>query len=310
MNNCGNASPTSHVVAAVTTNHNNNNNNAISDNTNISNCITSNSNNSNNSATSTNNNYLHNSSNHSNYLMLPNHHQELHNHSPVHHQHQSLKHHTNNSSNGKTSVSNNFNKNLLQSTIQQQNSSGVLNVNNSIGSGSAKRTMDDVLKRLTNKMKGSSIREGRRQQQQQHQQQTSPSPTSGNRLVHLDFSFKFSCIIRCNAKNLVQHEDSEFTVNKKLFDFMRTLSDGKSYYRGYSRLILSMANFYTTPIKTNNESDVKRKVKRGVNSLTTLGQFIHTLKELKEIHFEIPAQLYFEKKNPFNNTPYKFMLSR
>ncbi|KAJ6641008.1 hypothetical protein Bhyg_05941, partial [Pseudolycoriella hygida] len=36
MNNCGNASPTSHVVAAVTTNHNNNN--AISDNTNISNC--------------------------------------------------------------------------------------------------------------------------------------------------------------------------------------------------------------------------------------------------------------------------------
>lgn len=183
MNNCGNASPTSHVVAAVTTNHNNN---AISDNTNISNCVTSNSNNSNNSATSTNNNYLHNS-NHSNYLMLPNHHQELHNHSPVHH-HQSIKHHTNNSSNGKTSVSNNFNKNLLQSTIQQ-NSSGVLNVNNSIGSGSAKRTMDDVLKRLTNKMKGSSIREGRRQQ---HQQQTSPSPTSGNRWVKFIFWFYFT----------------------------------------------------------------------------------------------------------------------
>lgn len=31
--------------------------------------------------------------------------------------------------------------------------------------------MDDVLKRLTNKMKGSSIREGRKQAQQQHQHQ-------------------------------------------------------------------------------------------------------------------------------------------
>ncbi|RZF33001.1 hypothetical protein LSTR_LSTR006255 [Laodelphax striatellus] len=201
---------------------------------------------------------------HNLHPLIHDHHQQLLQMSQHFHQHQDNNHHHHHHASDEKQMNS-------VSTMHLNNNSTTLNHNNSVGSG-GKRTMDDVLKRLTSKMNNSTIREEKRP--------LSPSKTQSGALDNGEASLLHLQALAAGGDSFMEKERrlSEMILQLQLDEEIRertTKEDGVGRKEGDER-------------KEKDDEKKKEKEKKKISRLIEINPLLHLLPSILNSFFRVP----------------------